>query len=273
MSDAGDEPFWRRLFAPGSFEWAFKMRAGDARSFFAPADPDGRLLRERAERLDRHPERYAGSTEEGRPLIAEMWKLAAGWGQVDAPGDGDAGIHALSRQWEPDLLVMDHAHSSMVAGAVCFPSSWSLRHALGKPVEEIHAFVPQLNPQIGERIRRFLASLSPGKSFRRENWGLTRSGEYDYHPDLGRRRLDESVGLDEVFLRVEHQLFTGIPGGVLMGLRIEVCPLLELSEDREVWSCLSEKLRTMPDDVAGYKGIAAAQRAIVAQMEETGKLS
>ncbi len=165
------------------------------------------------------------------------------------------------------MLVMDQETKKVAAAAVCFPSSWDPAGAVGKILDEVHGVVPRLNPQIGTMIDRFLEKLSPGKSYCRENWSFTRTADLDYHPEVGRRRLDDSVTLDELFLRVEHQLFTGIPGGVLMGIRIEVCPLVDLATVPGVWRLTAEKIRTMPEDVARYKSMDAAIEGMLREME------
>lgn len=125
------EPFWKRLFAPGGFEWAFRMRKGDARPFFAPQDASGALLNVRNRILDENPDRYLYSTNAG------------------------------------DILTR------------------------------------------------------------------------------------------QVYLRLEHQLFTGLADGVLMGIRIETFPLKDLATDHDGWKTAYEKLRSMPDDVAKYKSMDA----------------
>ncbi len=157
---------------------------------------------------------------------------------------------------------MDRSTMSLAAGCVCFPSSWNLQESIGKPVHQIHDLVPDLNPSIGERIKRFLEGLQPGRAFCRENWSLTRSDERNYHPRLKRQKLDETVTLDELHLRLEHQLFTALPSGVLMGIRISTIPLPALSEQREEWNNLKEKIRTMPPEVARYKSMEKAQLTI-----------
>lgn len=263
-----EEPFWKRLFAPGGFEWAFRMRKGDASEFFSRQDPSGGLLAERCLRIEQHPDRYMGCTSEGEKLVSQAWQLALELGQVGDAATRD--LASLSKQWEADLLMMDGVTAKVAAGAVCFPSSWDLVHALGKTLGEVHGVVPRLNPQIGEMIDRFLDKLSPGKAFRRENWSFTRTADLDYHPAVGRARLDESLTLDEVFLRIEHQLFTGLPDGVLMGIRIRTYPLKDLAEDPEVWQTTMEKLRTMPADVAEYKSMDRAIPRMLDLMESHG---
>lgn len=266
----GQVPFWKHLFSDAGFSWEFRMRPGRAESFFAAHDEVGRLLAEKNQWLDADPGLYTAVTPAGEELVAAAWGLALGWGQVEDPGDAGRDLLSLARRWEPDLLLLNHAGMSVAAGCVCMPSSWDLRHVAGKALQEVHELVPRLNPEIGDKISRFLARVQPGKAFCRENWSLTRSAERNYHPGLRRRRLDETVTLDEIFLRVEHQLFTGVPGGVLMGIRIETCPLAELSADPDVWRITTEKIRTMPDDVAAYKSMDTARDAIVRAMEAHG---
>ena len=240
------------------------MRKGDAKSFFARQDESGELLLKRNRQLDESFERYLACTEKGEKLVGEAWDLALRWEQVIAKEPRN--LKLLSEQWEADLLFMDRQTSQVAAGSVCFPSSWDLRHAIGKTLDQVHGVVPRLNLKIGEMIQRFLEKLEPGKSYCRENWSFTRSDALDYHPNLNRKRLDETLSLDEVYLRIEHQLFTGLSDGALMGIRIETTPLKELAEDPSVWDITAEKLRTMPDDVARYKSMDAAIPTILREM-------
>ncbi len=266
MKQPQTEPFWKSLFSEGDFTWGFNMRLGDAQSFFAPEDDGGEVLELKRKCLDERPELYASAAPQGEPLIAALWEQAVAWGHVTDPADGARDLPALARQWEPDLLLLDHEAMTFAAACVCMPSSWDPSHAVGKSLHEVHETVPQLNKQIGDKIDKFLRQLKPGKSYRRENWGFTRSAELNYHPALKRERLDDTVTMDELFLRVEHQLFTGIPGGVVMGIRIKTYPLSDLASDPAVWRKVEEKIRTMPDDVATYKGMLAARDAMLREI-------
>ena len=267
------EPFWKKLFPPGEFEWAFRMRQGDAGEFFARQDDGGVLLRVKGRSLDEYPDRYLATMSGSGELVEEVWKVALGLGQVEEPVDGMRNLEKLARLWEADLLLMNGETKKVAAAAVCFPSSWDPAGAVGKSLDEVRGVVPRLNPQIGVMINRFLEKLAPGKSYCRENWSFTRTADLDYHPALGRRRLDESVTLDEIFLRVEHQIFTSIPGGVLMGIRIGVCPLKDLAADPGAWRFTAEKLRTMPKDVARYKSMDHAIERILEVMESFQPIS
>lgn len=267
MNDTrGKEPFWKSLFAEGEFGWVFRMRLGDAEAFFAPRDDGGALLAEKRRWLEERPELCAAVTPEGGELVERLWERAVEWGHVPPPGQGERDLPHLARHWEPDILVLDRETMSFAAACVCFPSSWSPEHAVGNSLHEVHEMVPRLNAQIGEKIDSFLRQLQSGKAYCRENWGFTRSAERNYHPALRRPPLDGSVTIDELHLRVEQQLFTAIPGGVLMGIRIETCPLADLAMDPGIWHSVAEKIRTMPEDVATYKGLRSAREAMRREM-------
>ena len=262
------QPFWKDLFRPGGFAWSLRMRKGDAAEFFAPQDE--RLRTERLRWLEERPEWSLVNSPAAEPLVEAAWDLAEAYGHVPPAAAATRDLPALARLWEPDLIFYDGATKSFAAACVCLPSSWDPRKWVRRELAEVHDVVPQLQRQVGAQIDRFLDRLEPGRAFRRENWSLSLGGELNFHPALHRPPLDEHSALEEVHLRVEHQIFTGLPGGVMMGIRIRTCPLLDLSEDPEVWAMLAEKLRTMPDDVARYKNLLAVRDPLVREMEARG---
>jgi hypothetical protein len=254
-----------KLIPGGDFRWGIGAGLADAESFFAPEDPSGGLLREKRKWLDAEPGLYLGLTPEASGMVSAAWELALQWGHVNEPVDGRT-LENLARGWEPDLLLVSGEDMALVAGAVCFPSSWDLRRAIGKPLQEVHEVVPRLNAQVGGKVARFMTALQEGKSYGRINWSLTRTAERNYHPALGRKKLDAGVTLEELHLRIEHQMFCAAGDGVLMGLRIEPVPLVDLASHMETWEGLREKIRTMPRDVAEYKGMDTARAAILEVM-------
>lgn len=250
------------LFGAPDFAWSIRMRRDEAGAFYRSHDPSGELLRKRREWLDRAPELCVVSSNAGERLANEAWNQAVEWGLVkDEP---ERSIEGLGRRWEADFIFLDAETFRLAGGCVCFPSSWSLQESVGRSLEEVHDLVPGLNPAIGDKIRRFLERLAPGQAFLRENWGMTRTGHLNYHPSLGRERLDETVSLGEVFLRIEHQVFSRLPTGVMMGVRIEPVSLENLIErSPETARRLRRQLETMPTEVAVYKGLDRAIDRIV----------
>lgn len=270
MHNPGDVPIIRRmrkLFSNESFRWAPGFEYEKAEDFFAPCDKSGAVLSEKRELLGTRPDMYLACTPGSGGIIESAWELAASWGHVDTCAD-DRSLMALALQWEPDLLLVDEAAMTLVAACVCFPSSWDVRGAIGRPVHQIHDKVPRLNPQIGDKINRFLRSLDSGRSYSRLNWGLTRSDKRNYHPGLQLPGLEAGGRLKDVHLRFEHQLFTRIHGGVLMGIRIESIPLCQMSTDHELWKMITNTIRAMPQDVAQYKGMGSVRNALVDEMEQ-----
>lgn len=260
-------PMLEQLFAGGDFAWALRMRKADPVAFFAAGEAAGSLLAEKRQILSDHGARHLISLPEAPPLLGRLADQLADWGALDEPlGELDQ----IAARIEPDLILMDQARRELVAAAVCFPSSWDPWHWLGQPLERIHAVVPGLNAQVGEMVARFLSELRPGKAFQRANWSLTGSPELNYHPALKRAPLDAGATLDQVWLRLEHQLFTAIEGAVVMGIRIQPLPLLSLSGSAPLWRNLLHALESMPEEVARYKNLHRGLPSLIELMRDEG---
>lgn len=244
------------------------MRRDEPAAFFAQQDPSGRILQRRAHWLDEASDLYLATPPGMGAITSDLWDLALASSQVE-PGE-DRSLGALSRQWEADLILLDVETFRVAGGCVCFPSSWSLPKATGKTLTEVHAVVPDLNDSLGIKVGQFLAKLSPGRIFLRENWGLTRTDHLNYHPALQRPCLDEAPALSEVFLRIEHQAFLRLPGAILLGVRIEPVKLSDLvAQHPGTAHRLRRQLETMPAAVADYKGLRRALPKLVALLRES----
>jgi hypothetical protein len=94
---------------------------------------------------------------------------------------------------------------------------------------------------------------------------LARSAELNHHPDRKLPLLDASVNADEVWLRVEHQALVALPksSGILFGIRVVNHPLSAVKADVVAAARLCRALETMPEEMARYKGLAAARTRIV----------
>lgn len=242
------------LFPDGPYRFHLTLRRGEPRDFFAPRDPSGRVLAERARWLDAEPERYAAVRPEGEPLVAEFAEMCAEWGLV---GRGARSIGELGRALEADILFLspdEDGNLRLRAGALCFPTGWALEEKIGHTLDVIHGVVPGLNPALGAQIRQFLAKLKPGVAFLRDNWGIAASDELNLHPA---RRVPPPalpVALDRLWLRVEHQALLALPrsGGIVFGIRIALHRLDALA-GTAIAPRLREALETMPSQLAGYK--------------------
>lgn len=270
-------PDWSRIFPEGDHRWAMGLRPADPASFFAPRDPTGEVVRERARWLAEEPAKYAALLPEAFGCLTETIDLANRWSAEsgalpvvqDVPKADAAGrLQALGRAWEADVVWLAPragGEIQVVGGIVCFPSSWALTDKLGLPMRDVHGPVPGLNLALGGQVDRFLAKLASGTAWSRENWSLSRSDERNQHTSRPRAAFDAHTLLDEVRIRLEHQLLTRLPvsGAVLFGIRIELVPLAELKRDPAAADCFARILRTMAPEAAAYKNFAAAREHLL----------
>jgi dimethylamine monooxygenase subunit A len=259
---------WARLFADSGFRWQMGLRTGDAQAYFAPTAENEEILSERRQLLARDPTEYACLNEAGQDLLDETLAFARECGIRDAR-DG-VSIEQLGGLLEPDFVLLQPGPDGPVVrgGVVCFPSSWSLPEKMGCTLHQTHAPVPELNSQLGERVQAALARLAPGNAWERENWGMSRDGNRNHHPSRPSNRLDATVEPAELWLRVERQILYRLPrtGGLLFGIRLVLVPWNEFVGIPEAISGLRRSLETMPDDIAAYKGLAAAKPKILELM-------
>lgn len=249
------------LFPAEDFRFHLTLRRGDLAVFFAPTPQHERLIRERGRWLEASAARYAALSFGAEPLLAEFAPLAG------LP-EGLTVIEA-GRALEPDFLLLAPDEAGLFrlrAGALCFPTMWALEKKLGHTLEEIHDGVPGLNPALGGPLNQFLARLKPGPAYLRANWGLAATPELNLHPALGRPRLALPLDPARIWLRVEHQALAALPktGGVVFGIRIAVMPLTDVLADVEVRAGFHRALRTMPEALAAYKGLAPVRAALLA---------
>ena len=268
------------LFPDEDYQLKMRFQRGEIAEFFRPTAHHDALISERLRWLDTAPSTYAALLPEGRPLLEEACDLAKELQTIPADLSSLAKQHqpwdrclALGRAWEPDFLLLqanDRGELRLYGACVCFPSSWSLAEKIGQPLDFIHGVVPGLNQQLGRQIEGFLEKIRPGISWQRANWGLSRSPELNQHPARRLRRLDASVTLGEVWLRIEHQSLVALPRsqGILFGIRLEIHPLAEVKQDAAAVERLCRALATMPDEMARYKNLAVARSTIICLLNE-----
>lgn len=263
------------LFPDAAFRHRMRFQPGTFADFFGRTPDHEALLAQRRHWLADDASAYAGALPEGGALLDEAVPLLRSAEVLDAdcpsllPAEPREKVEALGRCLEPDFMLLcpdDSGAFRLVAGCVCFPSSWSLAEKMGHPLEFIHGVVPELNAQLGRSIHAFLAKLPPGEAWQRSNWGLSRSPELNQHPSRRVRRLDATVALDEVWLRVEHQVLVRLPetGGVLFGIRLANHPLAAVQRDAELRRRFRLALETMSEAMAEYKNVASARARLVA---------
>jgi len=261
------------LFPDQDYRFYMRFERATIEEFFGPTAAHETLVTERRHWLQASPELHSALLDEGLPLLQETIELARTSGTVSAdwvpPRTGTANdCAALGTAWEPDFLLLKSGSEGelrLVAGCVCFPSSWNFSEKVGQQIESIHTIVPGLNPAIGTQIRGFLTKLRPGVAWVRGNWGLSRSPELNQHPARKLPRLDATVPLGEVWVRAEHQALVALPrtGGILFGIRILAQSLADFRNDPALARNLARAIQTMPPEMAQYKNILAAREQLL----------
>ncbi len=268
------------LFPDEDYRFHMGLERGTPEEFFKATAANAAVISERQRWLLSEPNVYSACLPQCPPLLDECIALARNWRTLSDSECADLMVRPspvqrcllLGEIWEPDFLLLDADAKGafhLVGGCVAFPSSWTLEEKIGMPIELIHGPVPGLNAQLGRSIHSFLSKLSPGDMLLRHNWGLSRSSELNQHPKRILPRLDAAVSLTEVWLRVERQALLRLPQsrGILFGIRIEMHSLAELLPDRLAVNRLARLLKTMPVEVAAYKGLASARERLIGLLE------
>ena len=249
-----------RLFEGDSFAFRFHLRPGRT-GWLERGEPGPGVLKERRQLLTEKRDEVFVWTEAADRLWHDVEGVLDGALTRSIPA-GTPRERALevSRRWAPDFVLLERGADGFVfaGGSVCFPSGWDPREKLGKGLAEVHAPVPGLNRELGPRIARFLDQLEPGRVYERENWGLAASGALDLHPSRGRARLTGS-GPESAWFRLEEQAFLrcGPDGRTLLFLiHVRAWPLRELLAATGSGEAFWRMLRTLPPEVARYKGLA-----------------
>lgn len=118
---------------------------------------------------------------------------------------------------------------------------------------------------VGSKIETFHSALVPGVTWLREIAGYSRDTRLNHHPSRPFQRLDATVTIEEIWIRLEHQLLLKLPrsGSILFGIRVELTPLSSLLADEQAAARLLRVIFTMSPAATTYKGIAAARDRII----------
>jgi hypothetical protein len=272
-----------KMFPPDEdYEFRMNMRKVEyPRDFLAYQG--GGLLEERHGILDAHPERHAGLLPEGEAYFDALAAYVNEHGGVDdmtltairAENDPQRRIMALARVIEPDFAIMRATRDRvirLVGGCVCFPSSWSPEKKMGMELKEIHAVVPGLNERMGAMISAFMANLKPGSIGMRADWSLKASTDLNHHPLKNLPLPDASSTPENSFIRVERQMMVGLPAvedaaaGIAFCIRYALYRVADMAKDPDLRAGVARALRTMPADVAEYKGLTTARAPLLTEL-------
>jgi len=182
------------------------------------------------------------------------------------------------RQVQEDLLLVGAEDGQrFVGGQLCFANGWSIGSHIGKTFLGLHELLPHTNLPAVQAGQRLLESLKPGKTVWRMNWAFKLTDRLDLSTRHMPRYLEEAsaraprltiedIGR-EVFLRVERQTLTRLPGGaVLFGIHTYNSRVEAEAANPERARRMLGTLCELPPDVRTYKALAGYEAALLAYL-------
>ena len=225
-------------------------------AWLEPADPAE--LAGKVAGLDAHPEAVAwlaGSE-------AAQAELAAVLGATEPT------IGACGRAVVDDLCLLDGDTLVLVAGAVAHPNRWRLADKLGRPLLGVHRPVPGYPGGLADQVDRVLRSLRPERAVERRSWALL--DDPTLHQPVATAGVPARFDPEGLWLRVERQVLRRLPasGAVVFAIRTRQWQVATLAAHPDQAAGLAASLRTTPDDLAAYKGVAGIREALLSWLDE-----
>ena len=190
-------------------------------------------------------------------------------------------LHAASLLVQEDLILMRRSDDGwrLVAGSLCFPSSWILREKFGRALQDIHTPVPNFGrgTRNADLIQRMFDNLKVEQPVQRLNWSLQARHEL-YYPlsDIQRNaranqrpsKFDDLAAVARGFARVERQTLRKLPrsGDILFTIRIYLDPLdflLRYPDGGAIAASFASQLTALDTAQLDYKGLTADRDRLV----------
>jgi hypothetical protein len=214
------------------------------------------------EHFPRRYRRCAGGLEDVQ--TGRIWRLD-GW--EDTP------LELAARLVQEDLCVLRPRENQylLAAACVCFPSRWSLREKMGRPLTAIHAPVPGYGAQLSGPVDRLFARLKPEAPQCRLNWTIVETSALHLAPDGPRdmRGIDGLNAGQRLWLRIERQTLRRLDAGnaVLFTIRTHLHPLSTLEGNPPMAAALASTVRQLPKPMQLYKSIEPVREALLAYLD------
>ncbi len=195
-------------------------------------------------------------------LTGEEWDLTA------LPCDP---LELAGRLVQEDLCLMepDPAGPRLAAAMLCFPTRWRLGEKLGRPIGAIHAPVPFFAERLGAPVERFMEMLKPGRLVERFNWSILDDPALFQPHGHGRIEPDPAITPEKLWLRVERQTLSRLPGlaTVLFTIKIHQYPITAISDRPGIAARLAAAIRALPRETTRYKSLLPFRDALLAFLD------
>ena len=186
---------------------------------------------------------------------------------------GEPALLTASRLVQEDLLLMQRREQgwSLVAGSLCFPSTWVLAEKLGLAMDAIHDPVPGYAGKMAATIARIFDNIKVDQPVERLNWSIYSDARLRYaqskQDPLERFPPGQPVS-DRAHIRVERQTLRRLPrsGDILFTVRVHVDPVAAFARDprgRELAQALHDQLAALNPAQLAYKGIIEARARLL----------
>jgi len=257
-AEARRAPAWldELRLEPGPPFLAMGTRALDPATWLVVDDDHPRDL-ERKRRLLAGRRAHVVALGEGADdASAELLDLVRAWLAAHATGVGRApavaGEHPLvaaALSVQEDLVLLRRREDAWVvaAGAVCFPSRWSIADKVGRPLAGVHAGVEHYDRELRERVDRFHDRLAVDRPVWRRNWFVYPTDELHLTPDV-HVPPPCAVAADgsPLWIRSERQTLRRLPrsGAIAFTIRVQRAPLGVLRDRPDVARRMLQAVRS-----------------------------
>lgn len=198
-------------------------------------------------------------------------RLGLGW-----PSEDMEPLDAAGRNIDADLLLLDASQPGipLVAGQLCFPNDWCLDDKMDRPFLAIHDIVPGFAESIGDASLKLLERLKPDRPVWRLNWAIKPTDRLDLSPrhadwvNSQKRLVTAANAGDRCYFRIERQTLTRLPASntILFTVQTFVTRMAELAQSAERARTLLGVLRSVPEPMLAYKGIAPFASPLIAYL-------